>query len=271
MASHRFAVTVLTALALVAAPAFLTRARAEQPGGKDKERLTALAAKLGLSSEQQERIHKICSEAAEKAEPVEEQLWKLHHEALDSVRGMLTEEQREKLPAAIKAEVGKECRLLENKLGLSEDQRQKVAKVREEFEPKFREVCSQSTEAARKQMRQLRSDFLSELRGVLSDDQKAKLFGVLRQEFHHWRDPVARHQHLEALAEHLGMNAEQKSQLQKVRSEYQPKVEQLATQLKETFQEERASIEKVLSDEQRTKAQEMWKEFGTAFGIRGKE
>jgi len=270
MASHRLAVTVLTALALVAGPAFLTRAHAEQPGGKDKERLSAWATKLGLSNDQQERVHKICSEYAEKAEPVEEQLWKLHHEALDSVKGILTEEQRQKLPTAIKAEVTKECRMVADKLGLNEDQRQKVEKIRDEYEPKFREICSQSTETARKQMRQLRSEFLADLRQVLNDDQKAKFFGVLRQEFHHWRDPVARHQHIEALAEHLGMNAEQKSQLQKIRAEYQPKVEQLATQLKETFQEERASIEKVLSDEQRTKAQEMWKDM-IPFGVRSRE
>jgi Spy/CpxP family protein refolding chaperone len=271
MASHRLAVTALTALALAAAPAFLNRANADQPGGKDRERLTAWASKLGLSADQQERIHKICTECAERAEPVEEQLWKLHHEAFDQVKGVLTPEQQEKLPSAIKNEIAKECRAMEDKLGLSEEQRQKVEKVREEYEPKFREVCSQATETARKQMRELRSEFFAGLRGVLNDDQKAKLFGVLRQEFHQWRDPVARQQHLEAIGEQLGVNAEQKTQIQKIRSEYEPKIERLATQLKDTFQEERASVEKVLTDEQRTKAQEMWKQIGGAFGIKGRE
>jgi len=269
MASHRLAVTALTALALAAGPAVLPWASADQSAGK--ERLAAWASKLGLSNDQQERVHKICEEYAEKAEPTEEQLWKLHHETLDAVKGVLTQEQREKLPAAIKAEMGKECRALADKLGLSEDQRQKVERIRDEYEPKFRELCSQSTENARKQMRQLRSAFFADLRQVLNDDQKAKFFGVLRQEFHQWRDPVARHQHLEAVAEQLGVSADQKAQIKKVCDEFQPKVEKVATQLKETFQEERAAIGKVVTDEQRTKAQEMWKDIGGRFGFKGRE
>jgi Spy/CpxP family protein refolding chaperone len=271
MASHRLTVTALTALALVAGLAVLPRAYADQQAGKDHQRLAAWASKLGLSNEQQERVHKICSEFAEKAEPAEEQLWKLHHEALDAVKGVLTQEQREKLPAAIKTEIGKECRAVEDKLGLSEEQRQKVETIREEYEPKFREVCSQSTETARKKMHELRSEFFGDLRGVLSDDQKTKFWGVLRQEFHQWRDPVARHTHLEAIGEQLGVNADQKAQIQKIIAEYQPKIDKLATQLRDTFQEERTTIEKVLSDEQRTKAQDMWKNIGVSFGAKSRE
>jgi len=271
MASNRLTATAFTALALTAGLAVLPRAYADQPAGKDHERLAAWATKLGLSDEQQQRVHKICTEFAEKAEPAEEQLWKLHHEAIDAVKGVLTTEQREKLPEAIKTEVGKECRAVEDKLGLSEEQRQKVESIRTEYEPKFREVCSQSTEAARKKMHQLRSEFFGDLRGVMNDDQKVKFWGVLRQEFHQWRDPVARHEHLEAVGEQLGVNADQKAQIQRIIAEYQPKIDRQATQLRDTFHEERTSIEKVLSDEQRTKAQDMWKDIGASFGTKGRE
>jgi Spy/CpxP family protein refolding chaperone len=271
MASHRLAVTALTALALTAGLAALPRASADQASGKDRERLSAWATKLGLSNDQQERIHKICQEYAEKAEPTEEQLWKLHHEALDAVKGVLTQEQREKMPTAIKAEIGKECRQLADKLNLSEDQRQKVERIREEYEPKFREVCSESSDTARKQMRKLRSEFLADLRATLSDDQKAKFWGVVRQEFHQWRDPVARQQRLEAIGEQLGVSDDQKAKIKKICDEYQPKIERLATQLKETFQEERTAISKELNDEQRAKAQDMWKDIGGQFNFKGRE
>jgi hypothetical protein len=271
MASHRLAVTALTALALAAAPAFVSRVSADQPGGRNRELLSAFASKLGLSNEQQERVQRICNDFAERAEPVEEQLWKIHHEALDQVKGILTPEQREKLPNAIKAEIGKEVRMVADKLGLSEDQRQKLHRIREEFEPKFREVCAQSTDAARKQMRELRSEFIADVRRVLNDDQRAKFFGVLRQEFHQWRDPVARHQRMSEIGEQLGVNADQKAQIQKIRSEFEPKVERAASQLKEIFQEERASFDKVLTDEQRTKAQQMWKDIGGTFNSKGRE
>jgi hypothetical protein len=268
MASHRLVVTALTALALVAGT---SRLYADQASGGDRERLTAWASKLGLNQQQQERIHKICNEFAERAEPVEEQLWKTCHESFDQVKGVLTQEQRAKLAAGIKAAMTKECRMLGEKMGLTEDQREKVAKIREEFEPRFQEVCTQGTEAARKQMRELRSEFFGEIRRVFNDDQKSKLFGVLRQEFHQLRDPVARHEHLEAVAEQLGLTPEQKSQVQKIHAEYRPKIERLATQLKEICHEERTSISKELTDEQRTKAHEMWKDLGSTFGIKSRE
>lgn len=271
MASRRFVVTTLTALALAATLAVLPRVAADQSAGKNQERLAAWASKLGLSQDQQERVHKICEEYAEKAEPTEEQLWKLHHEAMEAVKGVLTQDQREKLPAAIKAEMTKECRMVEEKLGLTEDQREKVTKIREQYEPKFRELCSQSSDTARKQMRQLRSEFFADIRQVLNDDQKAKFWGVLRQEFHQWRDPVARQQRLQEIGEQLGVSADQKAQIKKICDEYQPRIEKLATQLKETFQEERDSISKVLTDEQRTKAQDMWKDLGGKFDFRTRE
>jgi Spy/CpxP family protein refolding chaperone len=271
MASRRFAMTALTALALAASLAVLPRLAADQPAGKNRERLAAWATKLGLSSDQQERIHKICEEYAEKAEPTEEQLWKLHHEAMDAVKGVLTPEQQEKLTTTVKTVMGRECRELADKFGLSEEQRQKVERIREEYEPKFREVCAQGNETSRKQMRQLRSEFFGDIRQVLNDEQKAKAWGVLRQEFHQWRDPVARHQHLEAIGEQLGVSADQKAQIKKIHDEFKPRIEKLATQLKDTFHEERESIAKILTDEQRTKAQEMWKDIAGRFDFKGRE
>jgi Spy/CpxP family protein refolding chaperone len=271
MASRRLAVTALTALALVAGSAIATRANADQSAGKDHERLAAWASKLGLSNEQQEQVKKICNDCAERADPLEEQLWKLHHEEFDAVKQVLTQEQREKLPAAIKAEMTKEIRMIADKLNLSDDQRQKLATIREECEPKFREVCAQSTDSARKKMHELRSEFFADARRVLTDDQKAKFTGVLRQEFHQWRDPVARHQRLEEIGEQVGVSSDQKAQIQKIMAEYQPKIERTASQLKDIFHEERASIEKVLTDEQRTKAHEMWKAIGGTIGAKSRD
>jgi hypothetical protein len=270
MASHRLAVTALTALVLTTAATVVNQSYADQSAGPDRERLSAWASKLGLDQQQQERVQKTCSEYAEKAEPVEEQLWKLHHEEFDAAKGVLTQEQRDKLPAAIKTVMDKECRKVAEKLGLSDDQRQRVAKIREEYEPKFREVCAESTETARKKMRELRSQFFADMRQVLNDDQKAKFFGVLREEFHQWRDPVARHEAMQEIGEQLGVSADQKSQIEKIRAEYRPKLEPLVKQLKEVHQEERASINKILTDEQRTRAREMWKDI-IPFGLKSAE
>jgi Spy/CpxP family protein refolding chaperone len=271
MTSHRLAVTALTALALTAGLAITTRAYADQSAGTDQERLGAWASKLGLNQQQQEKVQKICSDFREKAEPTEEQLWKLSHEEMDAVKGVLTPEQREKLPNAIKAEMTKECRMMADKLGLSDDQRQKINSIREEYEPKFREVCADSSETARKKMRELRSEFLADVRRVLNDNQKAKFFGVIREEFHQWRDPAMRHERLEEIADQLGVSSEEKAQIKKIHQEYQPKIERLVSQLKDTFHEERSAIDSVLTDDQRTKAHEMWQNLGAAAGIKGRD
>jgi hypothetical protein len=268
MASHRLLVTAVTALALAAGT---SRAYADEFSGKDRERLTAWAAKLGLNQQQQERIHKVCNEFAERAEPVEEQLWKLHHEEFDQVKGVLTPDQRDKLPAASKAEMTKECRMISEKLGLTEDQREKIARIREEYEPKFKEFCGQSSETGRRKMRELRSEFFADIRRVLNDDQKAKFFGVLRHEFNQWRDPLARHEHLEALAGQLGLSGEQRSEIQKIHAEYRPKIQRLAMQFKEICNEERSAISKELTDDQRSKAHEMWKDISGTFGNRSRD
>src|SRR5262249_50327000 len=151
----------------------------------------------------------------ERANPVEEQLWKLHHEALNAAKGVLTPEQRGKLPEVIKTDMVREGKTIADKLGLSEDQRQKVERIREEFEPKFQEVCSQSSDDARKKMQQLRSEFINDVRQVLNDEQRAKFWGVMREEFHRWRDPAARHEQLQELGNQLGVSADQKAQIQK--------------------------------------------------------
>lgn len=271
MASHRLLVTALTALALAAGTAALAREDTKKAGGVERERMAAWASKLGLNDQQQDRIHKTCEQYAERAEPVEEQLWKLSHEEFDAVKNVLTPEQREKLPEVIKAEMTREVRTVADKLGLSEEQRRKIASIREEYEPKFREVCAQSSDDARRKMRELRAQFFADIRPVLTDEQRAKVFGVLRAEFQQWRDPAARQERLEQVADQLGVTADQKAQIQKVAAEYRPKIERLAMQLKDTCHEERAAIEKVLTDEQRTKAQEMWKDVGVSSGVRSRD
>ena len=127
------------------------------------------------------QIAKIKGQIAERAEPVEEHLWKLHHEEVEAMKGVLTREQRDKLPGAIRSEMKRELTAVADTLDLTPGQRQKLESIREEFEPRFRQVCAESSEAAHRQMRQLRSEFINDARQVLNDEQKSKFFGVLRE------------------------------------------------------------------------------------------
>lgn len=257
MASHRLAVAAFTTLALAASgmPAYANDdATANQP-----DRVTAWATKLGLSDQQREQVRSIRADYDKQADPVEEQLWKLYHEEYEAMKNALTDEQRAKLPSVVKTEMNKECQAVATKIGISEDQKQKIEKIREEYEPKFREFCTQSTEAARKKVHELKAEFFGAVRRELTDDQRTKFWGVLREEFRQWRDPVARHERLSEIADQLGVTPDEKTQLKKIYAEYQPKIDELASRVKDLWREERTAVEKVLTDEQRTKAQEMWK------------
>lgn len=262
MVLHRLALAVFSTSVLAAACNIPTYADSDMTKGH--EMMSAWANKLGLSDQQKEQVKSICEESKKKADPVEEKLWKEIHEEFAEMKNVLTEDQRQKLPTAIKTVRSKECQEIENKLGLNEDQKQKIARIRNEYEPKFYDVAQESTEAARKKMHELKSEFFSEIRQVLNQDQKAKLVGVLREEFHQWRNPEVRHERLMEVADQLGVNADEKAQLEKIHAKYQPKVQELFTQLKDVCQQERTSIEKILTDQQRMKAQEMWKDLGTS-------
>jgi Spy/CpxP family protein refolding chaperone len=263
MLRYRFAVAAAAALALVAGKGWLGAEEPKTEVGKGHH-WERLAAKLGLSDKQKEDIHKIHADFDEKADPVEHQLWALHHQEHEAMRQVLTDEQKAKLPMVFKEMRDQELQKIADKLNLTEEQRQKVAKVREEFEKKFHDLAAEKEkgEHVHRKFRELRHQFIAAVRPELTDDQRAKLPVILREEHRHWRNPESRREIFKAVGEKLGVSAEQKEQIKKIRDEYSPKCEALAAKLKDMRHDEHAAIEKLLTDEQRTKWQELRKNRG---------
>jgi Spy/CpxP family protein refolding chaperone len=261
MVWHRIAVLAVAVLAVVAGGGRLT---ADEPKDKRHDRLEALATKLGLSDQQKEEIRKVHQDFDKKADPVEHQVWALIHEEREAVRKVLTDEQRAKLPEVIKEFREKMFQTVAGKLDLSKDQKQKIHKIYDEYEPKFRELTAQKdkTEETHKQFRELRHQFVDAIRSELTDEQRAKLPAVLREEHHLWRNPTARREHLKELADKLGVSADQKEQLQKIYAEFDKKVEKPMAEVKQLHKDEHEAIEKVLTEEQRTKWRELRKSRG---------
>jgi Spy/CpxP family protein refolding chaperone len=251
------------AVATLALATAAVRLAAEEPKADTRkhDRVEMLAKRLGLDEKQQEQIKKIRDDYDLKTDPVEHQLWALHHEMHEAVRKVLTDDQRAKAADALKEMRRKEFDTLADKLGLSADQKQKIGKIHEAFEPKFHELAAsrEKGENVHKQFRELRHEFLEEVRPVLTEDQRTKLPILMREEHHHWRNPVARHEHFKAVFEKLDLSADQKDQLKKLHAEYEPKLKDLHTQLRQLHHEEHEAMEKVLTDAQRTKWQELRK------------
>jgi len=231
---------------------------AEEPAKKN-EHLEKLAAKLKLDDKQKEQIRTIHADFDAKADPVENQLWTLHHEEREAAHKVLTAEQRARAPEILKGLADQEFQKATAVLKLSDEQRAKVAKIREEYEPKFKEAATgkETGEKAHKQFRELRHQVVAALRAELNDEQREKLPLVLREEHRFWRNPERRRELFKALGEKLDVNAEQKEQFRKLHDEYDPKIKPLHAELKKLHQEEYAAVEKVLTEEQRAK----WKEL----------
>jgi len=258
MVRFRLAVLAVAVLALAAGGGrFLAFEKAEP--AKKHDHLEWLAAKLKLDAKQKEDIRKIHADFDAKADPVEHQLWALRHEEHEAMKKVLTEAQRDKVAETLKAMRAQEIQKIATELKLSDDQKMKVAKIREDFEPKFHELAAEKEkgEKVHKQFRELRHQVISAIRAELTDEQREKLPLMLRQEHRYWRNTETRREHLKGLGDKLGVSAEQKAQYRKIHEEYDPKVKALHAELKKLHQEEYAAIEKVFTEDQRAK----WKEL----------
>jgi len=253
---HRIAVT---ALAVVAAGAVFAAdpPKAEAPARGD--RLDRMAAQLGLNDQQKGEIRKIHQDFDKKQADAEHQIWALRHEEHEAMAKVLTDEQRGKVPGLLKAARDKEADKVASELGLNEDQKKKLEPVLEDFEKKFHELAAQG-EAGREQFHKERHEFHEAIAKELTEEQRAKLPGVLREEYHQWRDPAVRREHLKALADQLALNDQQREEIKKIHADFDKKDEQPTAQLKQVREEEHEAVAKVLTADQRTKLEELRKE-----------
>jgi len=221
-----------------------------------------LANKLGLNNDQKAEIQRIHTDFEMKMEPLEQQLCADHHQARTEVMNVLTEQQRAKAPEVIKEMRDKEMQSIGAKLGLNDQQRRQVEKTWAEYEKKFEDLAAQKPEDVRKQFHELKHELFSAVCSELTDEERARIPNVLRAEFHQWRSPAFRTEHLKAFEEKLALNADQKTQVEKVFNQFNQRVEKPIAQLKELHQQACTATEKVMTEEQRTKFKELIKNRG---------
>jgi hypothetical protein len=256
---QRLGVTALVPLLLAGAGRL---SAADQPAAKAHDRLEALGAKLGLSAEQKEAIRKIHAAYDQKEDKLEAEMRELRHRERDAAGQVLTEAQRAKARDLLKAAVEHELQEVAAKLGLSDEQKQKIAALRAEYDQKVRKLEGQQGEKAAAAVRDLRHQEFHAIGQELTEAQRAKAPGVLREELREWRNPAERREHLKGLADKLDLSAEQREKLQKIHADTDPKMDQLEAQLKELHREEHQAVEQVLTEEQRAKLQELRKARG---------
>jgi Spy/CpxP family protein refolding chaperone len=245
-------VALLPGLLVAPPPA---RAKADQPAAPHHDRVDAMATRLGLSDAQKEQVRKIIAEHDPKVDEVEHQMWALRHDEREALSKLLTDSQRAKVPEILKEEREKELAKVAGELGLSDAQKETVKRLNDEFHQKFRQLAEKGG-ATHGEYRQLRHEEFAAIGHELNDAQRAKLPGIIREEYHQWHDAPTLARHLKAIADRLDLSAEQRDQAQKVLADYRPKMDKLAAQLRQVHQEEHEAISKVLTDAQRAKLNE---------------
>jgi hypothetical protein len=289
MVWHRMAVLAVALLALVIVSGRLAADEKGEPKPKAQDPLDALAAKLGLNDRQKADFHKLQQDYDKKIDPVQLRLWNTYHDEQQALVKLLTKEQKDKMPAAVKALREKLLQGLAARLDLGDGARQRLAKLCADYESKFgalvapklggETVGKEEAAAIHKQIADLRVAFLAAVEAELTPAQRVRLAAVLREgpglpryvaenaalvfvlltaSVAHFAQP----DYLDALADRLGLGAEQKKQFQSAAADYGARIDKAGTELLALQQEERTAMEKVLTDEQRTKWREMRKAAG---------
>jgi len=251
---------VLTALAvLLLAGGNRVSAEKRQQAAKAHDRLAALAEKLGLSSDQKEHIRKIHHDYDQKEDQVEAQIRHLRHEEFEALEKVLTPDQRKQVPGVLKAEREKELHAIGDKLHLSDQQKERIHKVRADYDSKIDKLAASKRDKAGEQIRHLRHQEFAAIHKELNEEQRAQVPGLFREEMRTWRDQAARRQRLKAVADKLGLSEDQRKQAKEVHAKYDSQTHQLHEQLRDLHRQEHEAISKVLTDEQRQKMQELRK------------
>jgi len=261
MVWHRVAGLAVAILVLTAAGTLLGADEKKAAKGSHT-RVDALAAKLGLNDEQKEKIRKIHADFDKKEDPIEHRLRTLHHEEREELSKVLNDEQRAKVPEVMKAEMQKEWDKVAAKLSLNDAQKTKVRKIHDEYGPKFRALAGGKGGGSEGEFRKLRHQEIEAVGAVLNEDQRHKLPALMRQEFHEWRDPAIRREHLKGIADKLGLSAEQREQAKKIHEKHEAKIHKESEQLQRLHKEEHEAVEAVLTEAQRTKLRELHKGDG---------
>jgi Spy/CpxP family protein refolding chaperone len=142
--------------------------------------------------------------------------------ALEGLKGILTDEQRQVREEGLKA--GKKRKEILASLKLTDAQKAKVEAVCKELTTLVREECES-------------------IRDVLTESQKEKLQDFKDERKEHVRDRMA---HMVANLKSLNLNDSQKSQIMEIRKAYRPKVHEAGNALRAVIREEVDSIVAVI-------------------------
>jgi hypothetical protein len=220
----------------------------------------ALAAKLNLTEQQKEQFRTIHKDFDAKADPLRQEIWSMHHQEREQMTNVLNEKQRAELPTVLQNARAKEFQEIATQLGLSDAQRQKIQKIQQEYGQKFHDLAGQQGANAQ-QFRDLRHEAMQAVLPELTEDQRARFPMMVGEEIRKWSNPEFRQTFWKNVGEQLGLDADQKQQIDKIHTDFAQQLEKPVAQLRELHRQQHAAIKNVLTADQKTKLEELRKGF----------
>jgi hypothetical protein len=222
-----------------------------KPGGECI--LNAFATKLGLDADQKTRIQRIHTDFEQRAAPVCQQIMKLHVDHTQAVLQILSPEQKLQLPVVMKEERHKMLDQAATKLELTEDQKKQAVKICDETAAKFKSFAESEDGKRPEKFQAFKNERLEAFCAILTDDQRVKLPALLQEEMQAGRTPSAKSEIRKAMADKLGLDADQQQRLDKASDEFAGKIDEQKATIRKMCKEKRDSIEKVLKEDQKLK------------------
>lgn len=234
------------------------------------EKIQAAADKLGLTPEQRDKIREIQAKHAEQHKAMRAERRALLQEELKALATALTPEQREKVkelaedraeevkqqaPKGLPAFAGERDTLAERvesaeeSIGLSDEQQEKMETALASYADRH--------EAMKEKCREACEEEFKEISAVLTPEQRMKARAAIELRVVRAAAAKGVSDRIDSAEKEFTLNAEQRQQLAKTRSQFAPKYRELRSQRRELLKEEMKAIGAILTPEQR----EMVKDF----------
>lgn len=231
------------------------------------QKLQSAGDKLGLTAEQRTEIREHLAGSADKYRAQRQARRELVEAEFKAASDVLTPDQRDQarrmiehrvVAAAVSQRVGDRLENAADKLGLTQDQRKKIAATCESFEPKFEALADQRRDLVQSEMKAHTQILNAEQREKARDMIHDRII-IVQSQFDP-NDPRAlgrlketMRERLEAAADDLSLTPEQRNQIKEKGAEFAKKYAAQREQREALRKEELTAVGEILTPEQREK------------------
>ncbi|MCI0358513.1 MAG: Spy/CpxP family protein refolding chaperone [Planctomycetaceae bacterium] len=243
------------------------------------ERAQSAAEKLGLTSEQRQQIIQALSDQATRHALLRARCRDACENEFKAVAAVLTPEQRLKareqiedriVLAAAARSVADRLDAAADKLNLSPDQRQQIAKAHSQFAGKYQALRSERLELMQEELKAMAAILTPEQREKVKDfcEDRVVLIEVSAtgatadEAVKALRETIS--ERLEAVADKLGLSADQRTQIRGVHASFAEKFKAQRDERKALREEELKALGAVLRPEQQDKVKDFVEDFAQA-------